>query len=304
MSDHWYGDRETFCLHTITLFCNISLYLICICHITLIWLSFVSICNFVTFRFTWYVSVILPWFDYLSSVLNFEIITFVIFQLWRGLYLAARCYSQRNVGHLWTMTWVHIWPHFLCISSLALVWHSFCWWLDPVWFRRPVPSLSCLQNAGLCVRAIFPFLVSLWSRVHFFFACRSATDFLMYIIYSYIYIHISTVYLYRELTLETSFWDVRRTSARLYIKWYFLCQITVIVYLDYLYDFSMLYSLTDCPMHPSGTLHTAMWDCLWTVFYPTCSFPYQWHAPVRLVFFFWQMKTLARYFIGSCFWLR
>ena len=242
---------------------------------------------FVTFRFTWYVSVILPWYDYLSSVfvLNFEIITFVIFQLWPGLYLAARCYSQPNVGHLWAMTWVHIWPHFLCISSLALVWHSFCWWLDPEWFCRPVPSLSCLQNAGLCVRAIFPFRVSLWSRVHSFFACRSATDFLMYIIYSYIYIHISTIYLYRELTLETSFWDVRRTSARLYIKWYFLCQITVIVYLDYLYDFSMLYSLTDCPMHPSGTLHTAMWDCLWTVFYPTCSFPYQWHALVRLVFF-------------------
>ena len=178
------------------------------------------------------------------------------------------------------MTWVHIWPHFLCISSLALVWHSFCWWLDPVWFRRPVPSLSCLQNAGLC------------SEQSFRFECRSEAEsipFCMQVGYGFffmyiIYIYISTIYLYHELALETSFWDVLRTSARLYIKWYFLCQITFIVYLDYLYDFSMLYSLTDCAMHLSGTLHTAMWDCLWTVFYRACSFPYQRHAPVVLFF--------------------
>ena len=131
-------------------------------------------------------------------------------------------------------------------------------------------------------RAIFSFWVSLWSRVHSILHAGRLRIFFMYIIY--IYIYISTIYLYRELALETSFWDVRRTSARLYIKWYFLCQITFIVYLDYLYDFSMLYSLTDCPMHPSGTLHTAMWDCLWTVFYRACSFPYQRHAPVVLFF--------------------
>ena len=141
--------------------------------------------------------------------------------------------------------------------------------------RSPVCKMPGFVQSNLFVLSVA------LKQSPFHFACRSATDF--FYVYN-IYIYISTIYLYRELALETSFWDVRRTSARLYIKWYFLCQITFIVYLDYLYDFSMLYSLTDCPMHPSGTLHTAMWDCLWTVFYRACSFPYQRHAPVVLFF--------------------